>query len=302
IISGLDVNDPGRSLGSVVARLGGQPLDEKQALSLKVTLRDSDLYFLENPHVDNSFAIVMNTTAVLNVNEIGGVITINLEVQVDFSGMIGRLSYNDVRVFCSVAGGYVRNFIENRDTSMIPVIGTVPSPRSIEISHIIFKAERADFWLLDDFQGSSIPILRISLLNLRIDHHSADRLVSSFSISADYFNQRIFGWEPFVEKWSVLRFLVTRKGNTRNLDLVAAVEDIQLARNAQRKTSVRWISVAKDMELTFEFPPRLLLYTHFERESSHQLIVRVNGWDEISPVNVDSCGTYFRLVKAAKVT
>ncbi|VDM60896.1 unnamed protein product [Angiostrongylus costaricensis] len=300
-----DVNDPGRSLGSVVARLGGQPFDEQQALSLKITLRDCDLYFLENPHMDNSFAIVMNTTAVLNVNEIGG----------------------------------------------------------IEISHIVFKAERADFWLLDDFQGSSIPILRLSLLNLRIDRQSADRLVSSFSISADYFNQRIFGWEPFVEKWSVLRFLAIRKGNTRNLDLVAesrsaldinvteqliqqamhissrwpvirdsfkrddfrrsrsdhlpylfknqtgcdvvfttAVEDIQSARNAQRKTSVRWISVAKDMELTFEFPPRLLLYTHFERESSHQLIVRVNGWDEISPVNVDSCGTYFRLVKAAKVT
>ncbi|KJH48825.1 hypothetical protein DICVIV_05015 [Dictyocaulus viviparus] len=54
------------------------------------------------------------------------------------------------------------------------------------------------------------------------------------------------------------------------------------------------------MELTFEFPPRLLLYTNMERESPRQLIIRVNGWDEISPVNVDSCGTYFRLVKAVK--
>ena len=30
------------------------------------------------------------------------------------------------------------------------------------------------------------------------------------------------------------------------------------------------------------------------------MIVRVSGWDEISPVNVDSCGTYFRVVKALR--
>lgn len=45
--------------------------------------------------------------------------------------------------------------------------------------------------------------------------------MSNFSISADYFNQRVFGWEPVVEKWSVLRFLVTKKDNTRNMDLIA---------------------------------------------------------------------------------
>ncbi|VDP34500.1 unnamed protein product [Heligmosomoides polygyrus] len=222
-----------------------------------------------------------------------------------------------------------------------------------------------DLWLLDDFQGSSIPLLRMSLLNLSIDRQSEDRLVSNFSISADYFNQRVFGWEPVVEKWSVLRFLVTKKDNTRNMDLIAesrstldiniteqlmqqavqvasrwplvhasferddfrnscarsrtdhlpylfknqtgcdvvfstAVEDIQMARTSQRKTNARWITVPKDKDHTFEFPPRLLLYSHSEREPPRQLIVRVAGWDEISPVNVDACGTYFRLVKGVK--
>uniref|UniRef100_A0A183GJA7 BPI2 domain-containing protein n=1 Tax=Heligmosomoides polygyrus TaxID=6339 RepID=A0A183GJA7_HELPZ len=43
--------------------------------------RDSDLYLLENPSVSNSFAIVVNTSAVLNVSDPGGVMTTNLEIQ-----------------------------------------------------------------------------------------------------------------------------------------------------------------------------------------------------------------------------
>lgn len=103
----------------------------------------------------------------------------------------------------------------------------------------MLKTERADLWLLDDFQGSSIPLLRVSLsskfsilivrfqfysasyLDLSIDRQSEDRLVSNFALSADYFNQRVFGWEPMVEKWSVLRFLMAKKDNTQNVDLVA---------------------------------------------------------------------------------
>ncbi|KIH44245.1 hypothetical protein ANCDUO_25735, partial [Ancylostoma duodenale] len=183
----------------------------------------------------------------------------------------------------------------------------------IEIGRVLLKTERADLWLLDDFQGSSIPLLRVSLSNLSLDRQSEDRLVSSFALSADYFNQRVFGWEPMVEKWSVLRFLIAKKDNSRNVDLVAesrstldiniteqlmqqamqfssrwpairasferddfryrfhlgfchdnslrAVEDIQLARTQQRKATVRWITVPKDKEHTFEFPARLLLYS-----------------------------------------
>lgn len=42
---------------------------------------------------------------------------------------------------------------------------------------------------------------------------------------------------------------------------LSAVEDIQMARNQQRKATVRWITVPKDKEHTFEFPARLLLYS-----------------------------------------
>ncbi|VDM82951.1 unnamed protein product, partial [Strongylus vulgaris] len=279
--------------------------------------------------------------------------------------MIGRLSYKDMQVLRTTIEGYMKNFYENNAKTMIPVIGTPPPPKKIEIGRILIKTERADLWLLDDFQGKSIPLLRLSLSNVSIDRQSEDRLVSSFALSADYFNQRVFGWEPMLEKWSVLRFLMSKKDNTHNVDLVAesrstldinitqqlmqqavqfasrwpairasferddfrkasvrsrsdhlpylfknetgcevmfstAVEDIQLARNQQRKATVRWITVPKGKEHTFEFPARLLLYSHSEREPPRQLIVRVSGWDEISPVHVDACGTYFRLVKASK--
>ncbi|EYC35202.1 hypothetical protein Y032_1116g3628, partial [Ancylostoma ceylanicum] len=272
-------DDPVRYVanGGVVARMGSVPLEERQTLALKITLRDSDLYLLENPSIANSFAVVATTNAVLNLNDAGGVISANLEIQnmaigwccmqdekrtlnqcsnefsiavsmamneaatpasepprglpslavrrhsmeVDISGMIGRLSYKDMQVLRTTAEGYIKNFYENNTKTMIPVIGTPQPPKSIEIGRVMLKTERADLWLLDDFQGSSIPLLRVSLSNLSIDRQSEDRLVSSFALSADYFNQRVFGWEPMVEKWSVLRFLMAKKDNTQNVDLVA---------------------------------------------------------------------------------
>ncbi|VDL79524.1 unnamed protein product [Nippostrongylus brasiliensis] len=307
-------------VNGIVARTGNTVVEPQQTISLKITLRDSDLYLLENPAMKNSFAVVVNTSAVLNVNDSGGVMTTNLEIQnmnigwccmqneestlnqcsnefsiavsmaedasplkdvkkrglpslavkrhtvevsgvdivmsfsrqaclesfaiqIHITGMIGRLSCKDVSVLRCAAAGFLQNFKQNSSCSMIPVVGTPGAPKNVDIGRIILKSERIDVWLLDDYQGSSIPLLRMSLLT---------------------------------------------------------VEDIQLARTTQRKASVRWITVPKDVEHTFEFPPRLLLYSHSEREPPRQLIVRVSGWDEISPVNVDACGTYFRLVKGTK--
>ncbi|KAK6015045.1 hypothetical protein OSTOST_19538, partial [Ostertagia ostertagi] len=248
-------DEVGRSVvnGGVVGRMGRVPSGQQQTISLKITLssveekrkrsfRDSDLYLLENPSMSNSFAVVINTSAVLNVSDPGGIMSFNLEIQnmnlgwccmqneestlnqcsnefsiavsmtmgdpvaedsnkrrglpslalkrhsveVYIHGMIGRLSYKDVRVLRSAIDGYVENLKQNAGVTMIPIVGTPPKPK-----------------------------------NLSIDRQSEERLVSNFSISADYFNQRVFGWEPVVEKWSVLRFLLTKKENTRNMDLIA---------------------------------------------------------------------------------
>lgn len=194
---------------------------------------------------------------------------------------------------------------------------------------------------------------------------SGERIKSSFHVSLDYFNQRVFGWEPVIEEWRILRFLSNTRDLKQTVELVAeskstlninvteqliqqsiqwnaklpailasferddfrnqctrsssdhlpyvmknatgcevqfttAVEDVLSARSEQRKSTTRWTTVGRGQEKNFEFPARLLLYSHLEREPPRQLIVRVAGWDEISPVNVDSCGTYFRVIKAIR--
>ncbi|KHJ79118.1 hypothetical protein OESDEN_21244 [Oesophagostomum dentatum] len=223
----------------------------------------------------NSCAIVATTSAVLNLNDAGGVISANLEIQnlaigwccmqdekrtlnqcsnefsiavsmamnqvitpateaprglpslavkrhsveVDINGMIGRLSYKDMQVLQTTVDGYIKNFYENYTKSMIPVIGTPP------------------------------PIK-----NLFIDRQSEDRLVSNFTLSADYFNQRVFGWEPMLEKWSVLRLLMTKKDNKQNVELVAesrSTLDINITQELMQQAvqfASRWPAIRASFE------------------------------------------------------
>ncbi|EFO91326.1 hypothetical protein CRE_11977 [Caenorhabditis remanei] len=382
--------------------------------SVKITLRDADLYLLENPFVKNSFAMIASTTAVLNMNDIGGHISANLEIQSmrlgwcsmqhekqtrnlcsnDFSitislsidpmsilnqskqnkgmvvtppvrhalevevvKMICRLSYKDARALKAIITGYTKNYVEVQKKPIVPIIVPAPPSKPIDIAKFIIHSEHTDLWILDDLQ-----YLEFSDVSLE---KSGERIKASFHISMDYFNQKIFGWEPVIEEWRILRFLSNSKDLKQTIELVAetkstlniniteqliqqsiqwnaklpailasferddfrnqctrsssdhlpyvmknvtgcevhfttAVEDVLSARSEQRKSSTRWITVGRGQEKNFEFPARLLLYSHLEREPPRQLIVRVSGWDEISPVNVDSCGTYFRVVKALR--
>ncbi|CAI5441534.1 unnamed protein product [Caenorhabditis angaria] len=406
--------------GAILDRKPYQQNVSQHTFSVKITLRDSDLYILENCHMKNSFALIASTTAVLNMNDQFGHIMANLEIQsikfawcsmqhekqtknlcsnefsvtiglavettnnhnqngsngmlltpparhtleIDVVKMICRLSYKDARALKAIITGYLKYLAEIRK-SMIPEIVPPPPPKPIVIGKFIARTEHADLWILDDLQSNSIPLLRFSVSNVNVEK-SGDRIKSSFQVSLDYFNQRIFGWEPVIEQWRILRFVSNIKDNHKQtVELVAetkstlniniteqliqqsvqwnaklpailasferddfrnqctrtssdhlpyvmknatgceisfttAVEDVLSARNEQRKSSIRWMTVGKNQEKNFEFPARLLLYSHLEREPPRQLIVRVSGWDEISPVNVDSCGTYFRVVKAIK--
>ncbi|NP_001348705.1 Ricin B-type lectin domain-containing protein [Caenorhabditis elegans] len=389
--------------------------------SVKITLRDSDLYILENPFVKNSFAMIASTTAVLNMNDNGGYISANLEIQSmklgwcsmqhekqtrnlcsnDFSitialhidtslfvnqskqnkgmvvtppirhaleievvKMICRLSYKDARALKAVIQGYTKNYIEVLKKPLIPIIVPQPPSKPIDISMYMIQTEHTDLWILDDLQSNSIPLLRLSVAHVCLKK-TGERIIASFHVSMDYFNQRIFGWEPVIEEWKILRFLHNKKDLKQTIEWVAetkstlninvteqliqqsiqwntklpailasferddfrnqctrsssdhlpyvmknttgcevhfttAVEDVLTARSEQRKSTTRWMTVGRGQEKNFEFPARLLLYSHLEREPPRQLIVRVSGWDEISPVNVDSCGTYFRVIKALR--
>ncbi|PAV60084.1 hypothetical protein WR25_19570 isoform B [Diploscapter pachys] len=88
-----------------------------------------------------------------------------------------------------------------------------------------------------------------------------------------------------------------RNDTGSDLMFTTEVSDLLTARAEHRKYSVRWMTVPTAGEHMFQFPVRLL-YTREGHDPCRQLIIRVSGWDEASPVAVDSCGTYFRIVKA----
>uniref|UniRef100_A0A8R1I7D5 Uncharacterized protein n=1 Tax=Caenorhabditis japonica TaxID=281687 RepID=A0A8R1I7D5_CAEJA len=68
---------------------------------IKITLRDSDLYIMENASLKNSFAIIASTTAVLNMNDAGGNISANLEIQSMRLGWCSMQHERQTRNLCS---------------------------------------------------------------------------------------------------------------------------------------------------------------------------------------------------------
>ncbi|VDK63042.1 unnamed protein product [Onchocerca ochengi] len=83
-----------------------------------------------------------------------------------------------------------------------------------------------------------------------------------------------------------------------SLRFTTAVDEVVEARSMQRKSIAKWYQTAPNASTTFEFPTKRLTVAE-NSEEIHQLIVRVDGWDEISPVNVDAVGTYFRLARCS---
>ncbi|VDN87875.1 unnamed protein product, partial [Brugia pahangi] len=83
-----------------------------------------------------------------------------------------------------------------------------------------------------------------------------------------------------------------------SLRFTTATDEVLEARSMQRKSTAKWYQTAADASTTFEFPTKRLTIAE-NSEEIHQLIVRVDGWDEISPVNVDAVGTYFRLARCS---
>ena len=61
----------------------------------------------------------------------------------------------------------------------------------------------------------------------------------------------------------------------------------------------RWIQVLNGLTQTFSFEGRgKLRHRNTHQLRTHQLAVRVQGWQDSNPVSVDRVGTYFRVVKA----
>ncbi|KAI6181931.1 hypothetical protein M3Y98_00882500 [Aphelenchoides besseyi] len=388
-------------------------------ITLKITLKESDLVLLEDSSRANSLALIAHTTAVLSLNDAaGGVIEAQFEVQnmcaawclmsaeettrcqltndfdlavtlskeipqsiqtkqitlnaldmlldgaparqhlhFDVGEVIGRMSYKDLLVVQSVVNGAFRLSSPTTPGNLDPLSARAldNQPSAINIRAVEFKAPNLSVWLLDDSQGVALPLARLVLKQLNANYHVADRMDSNFQFSVDYFNQRLFGWEPLVEPWRIDSFLWQQTSSTtvdcpldlnvtptfvqqvkhfaakwttikRDLEsdlrsscvrqrsdhlpylirnetgssllFTTAVDEVIRARAEGRKTTAKWFTALADSSCTFEFPNKILGMRDRTAEQ-RRLVIRVDGWDEISPVSVDSVGTYFRVVRTS---
>uniref|UniRef100_A0A1I7WZT8 BPI2 domain-containing protein n=1 Tax=Heterorhabditis bacteriophora TaxID=37862 RepID=A0A1I7WZT8_HETBA len=95
------------------------------------------------------------------------------QINVEINGMIGRLSYKDAHAINAILKGYVNNIKHNFGRTLIPVTVSKSQQKNshnlltffldIDISKLNIRSEHIDLWLLDDFQGSTIPLFRISV-------------------------------------------------------------------------------------------------------------------------------------------
>ncbi|KHN80922.1 Vacuolar protein sorting-associated protein 13D [Toxocara canis] len=393
----------------------------EQTITLKITLRESDLFLLEAPHSADSLALVAHCTAVLNMSDPHGLLTANLEIQqiifdwcvmssetesrcqltndfsatvvlsdeqdmpvteqarallsglpslarakhrltVDLNDVVARVSYRDAIVIKKVLECSSATLAKSMQNSVVPKNPPIPGRKEntpLNITRTVVRSEQASFWLLDEFQGTAFPLIRFVLTKLSVERH-LERITSSFVFAIDYFNGRVFGWEPLLEPWHVQQLLVTSRPNGVVLDLHAeeqstldlnitqvfvqqalhlmsrwphikqsfdtnfrsasvrsrsdhlpyslrnetgsdlkfttAVEEVLDSRAKQRKSIAKWFMVPAGSVFTFEFPTKRLVLMEYSDEP-RQLIIRVDGWDETSAVNVDSVGTYFRVAR-----
>uniref|UniRef100_A0A914YPG7 Vacuolar protein sorting-associated protein 13 VPS13 adaptor binding domain-containing protein n=1 Tax=Panagrolaimus superbus TaxID=310955 RepID=A0A914YPG7_9BILA len=282
------------------------------------------------------------------------------KIIIELGELVARASYKDMLVLSSVFNGSFERLKHSFENSLIPKISHSPGKQPFNFQKVFCTAEHLSFWFLDDSQGVALPMLRLELSSVKVESHFGDNLSSTFTLNVDYFNQKIYGWEPFIEPWKVKHINLIWKSDYLHLGLksdpnspldinitqtliqqvkqfhakwivhkrdldrdfrnycirsradhlpyllknesgssllfTTDVEEISKARLSKRKSNAKWFSVAQDKNCTFEFPIKRLIAKERSNDS-RQLIVRVDGWEEISPVDVDSVGTYFRLSK-----
>lgn len=411
------------SLGSamksgVVHRIGIDSAESvqisEQTITLKITLKESDLVLLETPNSPDSLALLAHTTAVLNMSDPRGVLNGNLEIQrmsigwcvmsaeqesccqltndfsttislsseaylaevarasglpslslpkhhvnMELNDIVARVSYRDTLVISSVLESSLKRLAKSLEKSAIPSNEPKAGKKGgfeLNIIRTVVKSDRILFWLLDDFQGTAFPLVRFILTKASVERQ-LERISASFIVAVQYFNQRVFGWEPLLEPWHVQHFIVWMKGHTATIELhsgeestfdlnitqvfvqqalhfhskwpqikqsldtnfrstcirsrsdhlpyllrnetgsdlrfTTEVEEILDSRAKQRRSTAKWHNVPANNSCTFEFPTKRLVMMEYS-DDPKQLIIRVDGWDEVSPVNVDSVGTYFR--------
>ncbi|TKR63468.1 hypothetical protein L596_027295 [Steinernema carpocapsae] len=121
------------------------------------------------------------------------------------NNFIGRMSYKDAMIVRSVVTKALEHYQKSlKDPPVFVVIADSKSP-VINVHRIILKANQMSMWVLDDYKGTSLPLVRFILSALSVEYGNST-WNSSFNFAVDYFNQQLFEWEPILEKWMIEKF------------------------------------------------------------------------------------------------
>ncbi|XP_036316795.1 vacuolar protein sorting-associated protein 13D isoform X8 [Pipistrellus kuhlii] len=226
--------------------------------------------------------------------------------------------------------------------------GTTPAQL---ISGVEIKAESVCICFIDDCMDRDVPLaeLTFSRLNFLQRVRTSPEGYAHFTLSGDYYNRALSGWEPFLEPWPCTvswqqqaasrlhppRLKLEAKAKTRlDINITSVLIDQYVStkeswmadyckedKEVDSTTTEDWMGSSVDPpcfgQTEVKTPKRRQPFVPFALRNHtgctlwfatltttptrhthdlriHQLQVRVNGWEQVSPVSVDKVGTFFR--------
>ncbi|XP_073089325.1 intermembrane lipid transfer protein VPS13D isoform X8 [Manis javanica] len=225
--------------------------------------------------------------------------------------------------------------------------GTVPAQL---ISGVEIKAEGVCICFIDDCMDCDVPLAEITFSRLNFLQHvrTSPEGYAHFTLSGDYYNRALSGWEPFIEPWPCSvswqqqaasrlhppRLKLEAKAKPRlDINITSVLIDQYIStkeswmadyckqdKEVDATTSEDWMGSSVDPPCfgqKVKTPKRRQPFIPFALRNHtgctlwfatltttptrhthdlriHQLQVRVNGWEQVSPVSVDKVGTFFR--------
>ncbi|EQB79033.1 vacuolar protein sorting 13 D-like protein [Camelus ferus] len=203
------------------------------------------------------------------------------------------------------------------------------------VSGVELRAESVCICFIDDCMDCDVPLaeLTFSRLNFLQRVRTSPEGYAHFTLSGDYYNRALSGWEPFIEPWPCSvswqqqaasrlhppRLKLEAKAKHRlDINITSVLIGLPLVYLRTRSTAsltnlehqIYARAEVKAPKRRQPFVPFALRnhtgctlwfatltttptrHTHDLR--IHQLQVRVNGWEQVSPVSVDKVGTFFR--------
>uniref|UniRef100_A0A4X1W8C9 Vacuolar protein sorting 13 homolog D n=1 Tax=Sus scrofa TaxID=9823 RepID=A0A4X1W8C9_PIG len=218
------------------------------------------------------------------------------------------------------------------------------------LSGVEMKAESVCICFIDDCMDCDVPLAELTFSRLNFLQHvrTSPEGYAHFTLSGDYYNRALSGWEPFIEPWPCSvswqqqaasrlhppRLKLEAKAKHRlDINITSVLMDQYVStkeswmadyckqdKEIDSTTSEDWMGSSVDPPCfgqKMKAPKRRQPFVPFALRNHtgctlwfatltttptrhthdlriHQLQVRVNGWEQVSPVSVDKVGTFFR--------